>query len=106
VNVRYLSVAEEELGQAIEYYEDKEVGLGLRFYAEYRAALERILAYPDAWYALSENTRRCRTKVFPFGIIYQIRSLSKIGLWPGFCHAPLVVDSPQTVSNRITQLKF
>lgn len=74
MNVRYLSVAEKELDKAIEYYEDKEVGLGLRFYAEYRAALERILAYPDAWYALSEKTRRCRTKVFPFGIIYQIRS--------------------------------
>ena len=73
MNVRYLSVAEEELGKAIEYYEEKEVGLGLRFYAEYRAALERILAYPDAWYTLSENTRRCRTKVFPLGIIYQIR---------------------------------
>ena len=74
MNVRYLSIAEEELGKAIEYYEDKEVGLGLRFYAEYRSALERILAYPDAWYALSENTRRCRTKVFPFGIIYQLRN--------------------------------
>lgn len=74
MNVCYLSVAEEELGKAIEYYEEKEVGLGLRFYAEYRAALERILAYPDAWYALSENTRRCRTKVFPFGIIYQFRN--------------------------------
>jgi len=74
VNVSYLSIAEEELGKAIEYYEEKEVGLGLRFYAEYRAALERILAYPDAWYALSGNTRRCRTKVFPFGIIYQLRN--------------------------------
>ena len=58
MNVRYLSIAEEELSKAIEYYEDKEVGLGSRFYAEYRAALERILAYPDAWYALSKNTRR------------------------------------------------
>lgn len=74
MNVRYLSLAEEELGKAIEYYEDKEVGLGLRFYAEYRAALARILAYPDAWYPLSEKTRRCRTKVFPLGIIYQVRS--------------------------------
>ena len=74
MNVRYLSVAEEELGKAIEYYEDKEVELGLRFYAEYRAALERILAYLNAWHPLSGNTRRCRTKVFPFGIIYQIRN--------------------------------
>jgi len=31
VNVRYLSIAEEELAQAIEYYESKETGLGLRF---------------------------------------------------------------------------
>jgi len=53
------------LGKAIEYYVGKEIGLGLRFYAEYRFAFERILAYPDAWYALSGNTRRCRMKVFP-----------------------------------------
>lgn len=73
MNVRYLSIAEEELGQAIEYYESKESGLGLRFYTEYRAALKRIIAYPEAWFPLSENTRRCRTRVFPFGIIYQVR---------------------------------
>ena len=73
MNVRYLSIAEEELAQAIEYYESKETGLGLRFYTEYRSALKRVIVYPEAWFPLSENTRRCRTRVFPFGIIYQIR---------------------------------
>lgn len=73
MNVRYLSIAEEELAQAIEYYESKETGLGLRFYTEYRSALKRVIVYPGAWFPLSENTRPCRTRVFPFGIIYQIR---------------------------------
>ena len=58
MNVRYLSIAEEELAQAIEYYESKETGLGLRFYTEYRSALKRVLVYPEAWFPLSENTRR------------------------------------------------
>lgn len=43
MNVRCLSIAEEELAQAIEYCESKEVGLGLRFYVEYLSALKRLI---------------------------------------------------------------
>ena len=73
MNVRFLSIAEVELDEAIAYYEEKEIGLGLRFLLEIRNAVERIIAYPEAWNLLSANARRCRTKVFPYGIIYQIR---------------------------------
>lgn len=71
--VRYLSAAEEELEHAIIHYEAMEAGLGLRFYAEVKNTVDRILSYPEAWYQVSENARRCRTKVFPYGIIYQLR---------------------------------
>ena len=73
MNARFLSIAEIELEEAIAYYEEKEVGLGLRFFSEVRNTVKRIIAYPEAWNLLSKNARRCRTKVFPYGIIYQIR---------------------------------
>ncbi len=73
MRVRYLSIAEIELDSAITYYESQEPGLGIRFYAEIKNTVDRIIAFPEAWYPLSENTRRCRTKIFPFGVIYQIR---------------------------------
>jgi len=74
VNVRFLSIAEVELDEAIAYYEDKEGGLGLRLLSEINNSVGRILAYPEAWFRLSANTYRCRTRVFSYGIIYQIRS--------------------------------
>jgi len=74
MKIVFLSVAELELVSAIQYYEEKEVGLGLRFYAEIKSTLNRILTYPQAWRMLSLNTRRCRTKVFPYGVIYEIRT--------------------------------
>lgn len=73
MKVRFLSCAEVELDKAIVYYEAKEAGLGLRFLSEVRDSVERIVLYPEAWHRLSCNTHRCRTKVFPFGIIYQIK---------------------------------
>ena len=73
MTLRYLSVALRELEDAIQYYEDADPGLGLRFYSEVRNAIERIKLFPEAWQPISKRTRQCRTKVFPFGIIYSIR---------------------------------
>ena len=73
MKVRFLSVAEAELDEAIAYYEDKESGLGLRFFSEVKSSVDRIVAYPRAWPRISENCQRCRTKVFPYGIVFQKR---------------------------------
>lgn len=73
MKVRFLSVAEAELEEAISYYEEKEIGLGLRFLSEVKNSVDRIVAYPNAWPYISENAQRCRTKVFPYGLIFQNR---------------------------------
>lgn len=73
MRLRLLSVAEAELAEVLAYYEEKEAGLGRRFYLEFRLAVERMQAHPRAWLSLSPNTRRCRVKNFPYGVIYQMR---------------------------------
>ncbi len=73
MSIEFLSVAEEEFRKAVFYYNQQSAGLGYEFALEVERTLERILQYPKAWTSLSENTRRCRTNRFPFGLIYQIR---------------------------------
>lgn len=73
MKLRFLSIAETELDDAIAFYEDKESGLGLLFLSEIKNTVDRILAFPEAWHQLSQHTRRCLTTVFPYGIIDQVR---------------------------------
>ena len=63
--------AEKELADAVDYYNDCQSGLGLEFAKEIYRTIQNILLLPDAWAPLSENTRRCLTSRFPYGVIYQ-----------------------------------
>jgi len=58
--VEFLDPAREELLKAVEHYNHERVGLGQQFAQEIKRTL-------------SPRTRRCRTKTFPYGIIYQVR---------------------------------
>ncbi len=64
--------AEEELNEAINYYNECQDGLGLAFAKEVNRSIQNILSYPQAWPFLSQNTRRCLANRFPYGVIYQI----------------------------------
>ena len=74
MKARFLSTAERELKDAIEFYEAVREGLGAEFLAEIEAAVSFIEAHPLAWTALSSRTRRCRISRFPYGLFYQVRS--------------------------------
>ncbi|MFQ5641650.1 MAG: type II toxin-antitoxin system RelE/ParE family toxin [bacterium] len=74
MKVDFLSAAEAEFVEAVEYYNQQSEGLGFKFAAEVKRTLERIVQYPEAWTPLSKRTRQCRTNRFPYGIIYQNRS--------------------------------
>jgi len=71
--IEFIQPAEQEFFEAIDYLNSESEGLGYEFAAEVRSTLERITQYPNAWHPLSQRTRRCRTKRFPYSIIYQIR---------------------------------
>jgi hypothetical protein len=73
MKINFLEIAQIELNDAIEYYNYELPGLGDAFLTEVLKALDRIGEFPEAWHICSKRTRRCQTRRFPYGIIYQIR---------------------------------
>jgi len=62
-----------ELESAMDYYESKQVKIGLEFLEEIYSSIQRIINFPEAFPKISENARRCLINRFPFTIIYQKR---------------------------------
>ena len=72
MNYSFHPLAEIELNEAIDYYNERQLDLGKEFNKEVYSTIQTILAFPEAWFALSKSTRRCLLYRFPYGIIYQI----------------------------------
>ena len=72
MNYSFHPDVEKELNEAIAYYNECQIGLGLEFAKEVYLAIQNILSFPQAWAPLSANTRRCLTNFFPYGVIYQV----------------------------------
>ena len=64
--------AMKEFLEAVDFYESRELGLGLDFAAEIQVAIRNILAYPTAWPKLSDRVRRCLVNRYPYGVLYGI----------------------------------
>jgi plasmid stabilization system protein ParE len=67
---RFLSPAQADLSEAMQYYEQAVPGLGLEFLDEVERTVSRILLQPEGWKRVSEHHRRCRMRRFPYGLIY------------------------------------
>jgi plasmid stabilization system protein ParE len=63
--------AEAEFHDAVDYYEERSEGLGVRFREEIEAAVERIAEQPNR-YPIYEATpcRQCPVTVFPYAVYY------------------------------------
>lgn len=59
--------AEEELSEAIRYYEDVEPGLGQDFAVEIYSAVQRAIVNPRAWAVLDGEIRRSLVRRFRIG---------------------------------------
>ncbi len=73
MKIEFLDIAQVELDEAIQYYEFEQKDLGKRFLKEIKVAILRIKTFPFSCQLISENSRQCLVKSFPFSIIYQIR---------------------------------
>ena len=72
MSVSFHPGAEEDLLQAIAYYEQQEAGLGRDFAGEIAATILQIQNHPKAWPLLEGDIRRCLVNRFPFGVLYSI----------------------------------
>lgn len=70
MSLRLVEPAQQELDDAITWYESQAPGLGAAFLLEAVGAFDLIRRYPQAWHPLSDGIRRCRLRRFPYGVIY------------------------------------
>ena len=56
--------------EAVAFYEDHAVGLGLDFAAEVHEAIERAVTMPLAWTQIEPGIRRVLAHRFPFAVLY------------------------------------
>ena len=69
-DIRILKEAEIELFEAVSYYEEQQIGLGLDFESEIRRAFFVIQSKPDLWVRRFKEFRRFFLQRFPFDVWY------------------------------------
>ncbi len=71
-NVRFVSVAEEEMNLAAAYYEEQARNLGVEYLKEVKRVVEGITENPELAPKIEGEIRRRILRRFPFGILYRI----------------------------------
>lgn len=74
MTTRFLSIANREYVDAVNYYNQEKPGLGYEFAAAIDEAIQLIAEYPGAWPLISARVRRCRISRFPYGILYRVKT--------------------------------
>ena len=74
MQVKFATVAEGELDDAILYYEATVEGLGTRFRNEVERAAIQLGRMPMLWPEVWPTIRRCLLSRFPYALIYAIEA--------------------------------
>lgn len=74
MKLSFLEPAQAEIEEAIDYYNERQSGLGDELSVLAAEAIGRILRNPSRAPRLSPNIRRFRIERFPYGILYQVRT--------------------------------
>ena len=99
MNVRFLLEAAVEFDGAIDYYNERRVGLGQEFAIDVQNGIARLTEYPNAWRSVGRQTRCYQLNRFPFGLVYSVRQIEilivavmhlhrKPGYWRDLLTAP------------------
>ena len=72
MNVRFLSLANKEVTDAVQWYDEKAEGLGREFLDELDRVVRLVRAYPLMATQIEEEIRRFLFTRFPYSLIYGI----------------------------------
>jgi plasmid stabilization system protein ParE len=61
-----------EYREAAAFYESRRPGLGAGFSLEVEATIARILEAPRRWREIERGVHSCRTRTFPYAILYSL----------------------------------
>lgn len=61
-----------EYRDAAHYYDRAVPGLGLRFASAVENAVRSVATAPQRWPEIAVGLRRCRTRTFPYSVIYSV----------------------------------
>lgn len=73
MRVEFITEARDDLFEAVDYYESKEAGLGLRFRDQVVDVLKVVSTAPYLWRERPSGYRRVNFPVFPYYIAYVVR---------------------------------
>ena len=72
MKVKFLKLAEQELYDAQNYYEQQQEKLGDTFKSTIFNSLNRIVEFPKVYVKVKSDVRRCIVHKFPYSILYSI----------------------------------
>jgi plasmid stabilization system protein ParE len=70
MKIHFLSIAEKELHDAVDWYNEQADGLGKEFLDQLDRAIRRAVTYPQSSMEIESGLRRCIMARFPYGLIY------------------------------------
>ena len=69
-SIVFRRVAKSELDDAVAWYENKEEGLGIKFYRAIAGQLERVATLPEQFACVRGQVRRAVLRRFPYSIYF------------------------------------
>ena len=72
MRVIFTRIAQQELEDAIRYYELENSGLGYEFREEVRKGALRVAEFPHAWSIERGDVRSCLLHRFPYKLMYSV----------------------------------
>ena len=72
MNVRFLTIAQQEVDDAFVWFEERAEGKGVNFLDELDRVVRLVKAYPFASPQIEPEIRRCLFAPFPYSLVYGI----------------------------------
>ena len=72
MNVRFLTLAQQEVDEAVVWFDERVEGKGMEFLDELDRVVRLVKAYPFAFLEIEPEIRRCLFARFPYALVYGI----------------------------------